>query len=79
MSLSLSMTQTSMTTDQATGMSGMTIEDEHIPPEFFEEPVSTSVEEGGVAKFVCDVDGEPIPAGRLIVIVGIGKVSGMII
>ena len=62
MSLSVSMTQTSIT-EQATGA---TIEDEHIPPEFFEEPCSTTVEEGGCAKFVCDVDGEPIPNGKLI-------------
>ena len=49
-------------TEQATGG---TIEDEHIPPEFFEEPTSTTAEEGGCAKFVCDVDGEPIPSGKL--------------
>lgn len=41
------------------------MDEDHIPPEFFEEPESAVVEEGQTARFVCDVDGEPIPKGTI--------------
>ncbi|XP_071495768.1 uncharacterized protein [Diadema antillarum] len=39
-----------------------TIDEDHIPPEFFEEPQSMMVEEGAPARFTCDVDGDPVPS-----------------
>ena len=41
-----------------------TIDEDHIPPEFFEEPQSQMVEEGSPARFTCDVDGDPVPSGE---------------
>lgn len=60
-SVSISMTGT-QEVSYSTSQHAMMDED-HIPPEFFEEPESAVVEEGKTARFVCDVDGEPIPKG----------------
>lgn len=41
-----------------------TMDEDHIPPEFFEEPQSQMVEEGTTAVFTCDVDGDPVPSRK---------------
>ena len=61
-SINISQDVTATTTDQAI------MDDENIPPEFFEEPQSMTIEEGGMARFVCDVDGEPVPTGNLVIL-----------